>query len=334
MTACPLDVGVIWGGPSVEAEVSRASGEAVEVALAKAGHRVERWELEPALAGRLAAHRPAVAFPVTHGALGEDGCLQGMLEVLAIPYVGSGVLAAALAASKPAAKRMFAAAGLPLARGEVVTRGEDLLVAASRVRRALGQAVIVKPASGGSGIGVGRVGAAEADAALARALEAALADDPAALVEQLAAGEEVTCGVLEGDDGEPRALPPTLVRPLAADWYDFVSRYRPGGSEHLCPAPFGAEVIEAIQRAAVGAHRALGARDLSRCDFVVDAGRGPEGVTLLELNALPGMTSTSLFPEAAHAAGIGFVELCDRLVRRAARRGARPAQRARPLPTS
>ncbi|MCC6214294.1 MAG: D-alanine--D-alanine ligase [Polyangiaceae bacterium] len=328
----PLEVIVIAGGPSVEAEVSRASAAAVARALEGAGHGVERLELDAELGRALAGRGAAVAFPVTHGALGEDGCLQGLLEVVGLPYVGSGVLAAALAASKPAAKRAFAAAGLPLAAGAVVQRGEDLVGAARRVRAELGPAVIVKPASGGSGIGVGRVGVDDADAALVAALDAALADDAAALVEALVFGDEVTCGVLEDDAGIPRALPPTLVRPLAADWYDFVSRYRPGGSEHVCPAPFEPGLLERIQRVAVAAHVALGARDLSRCDFVVDAARGVDGVTLLELNALPGMTATSLFPEAAAVAGVGFGELCDRLVRRAARRGPRPPQRPRPLP--
>lgn len=327
-----MRIAVIQGGPSAEAEVSRRSAAAVRAALASRGHQAVCLELDRALSTTLAASTWDVAFPVTHGPLGEDGGLQGLLEVAGLPYVGSGVLASALAASKPHAKAHFRAAGLPVAEEGLVPRGADLGVEAARLRREIGAALIVKPASGGSGIGVGRVRAADPDQVLVDALRAALADDAAALVERFVQGGEVTCGVLEDDAGVAQALPPTLVLAQAADWYDFTSRYAAGGSEHRCPPPFAPELIARIQAIAVGAHRALGARDLSRADFVVGDGDDASAVTLLEVNTLPGMTATSLFPEAAGVSGIPFAELCDRLAQRAAARPVRPAPLARALP--
>ncbi|MEB2312142.1 MAG: D-alanine--D-alanine ligase [Sorangiineae bacterium] len=322
-----LRVAVVAGGPSSEAAVSRASAAGVERALEAAGHRPTRLELGPGAAAALTAGEFDVVFPVAHGPLGEDGCLQGLLEVLGLPYVGSGVLASALAASKPAAKAMFRRAGLPVAEEVLVRRGDDAARAAAGLRARLGRAVFIKPANGGSAIGVARVLAADDDAVAVAALAAAHAVDELALAEPLLVGAEVTCGVLEDERGAPRALPPTLIRSQAGDWYDFKSKYAAGGSLHECPAPLPLELFARVQELAVGAHRAVGARDLSRVDFVVG-----DDVTLLEINTLPGMTATSLFPEAAAAAGLPFPELCERLVRAALARPARftPAEQAMP----
>lgn len=329
-----LRVAVVEGGPSAEAEVSRASASAVAAALAQAGHRPVRLELDAALGTRLAAGAFDVAFPVAHGPLGEDGCLQGLLEVLGVAYVGSGVLASALGMEKPRAKALFREAGLPVAPGALVVRGESLDERARELRHVLGAALVVKPSGAGSAIGVTRVRAEEPDGALVAALSSALELGEQALVERFFAGQEVTCGVLDDADGRPGALPPTLILPRAADWYDFTSRYARGGSSHVCPAPLPAPVFARVRQVALGAHRALGARDLSRVDFVVGDGPDADRVTLLELNTLPGMTATSLFPEAAAAAGVPFVALCDRLVRRAhARpRAAPPVALAMPAP--
>lgn len=326
-----LDVAVIAGGPSTEANVSRASARAVRAALEEAGHAAHLLELESELCSKLAAGGYDVVFPVTHGPVGEDGCLQGLLEVLGLPYVGPAVLASALAASKPHAKVFFRRAGLPLADDVVVRRGESLEDAAVRARAALGRAVVVKPASGGSAIGATRIGADDEDSALVRALEEALGLDELALVERFHPGLEVTCGVLEDEQG-PRALPPTLIHSRAADWYDFVSRYAPGGSSHECPAPLSEPVTRRVQEVAVTAFSALGCRDLSRVDFVVGDRSDPGSVTLLEVNTLPGMTSTSLFPEAAAAAGLAFPALCDGLARRAHARPRRRRPVALPMP--
>jgi D-alanine-D-alanine ligase len=327
-----LSVAVVAGGPSSEANVSRASASGVATALAEAGHSVRVVELDAALARALAEAPPDVVFPITHGPLGEDGCLQGLLEVLDLPYVGSGVLASALAASKPHAKLLFRAAGLAVAEELLVTRQDDLAASARRARERLGDAVVVKPASSGSAIGVTRVAGDAPLSELEGALETALALDTVALVERFAPGNEVTCGVLEDAAGVARALPPTLIFSKAADWYDFNSRYAAGGSEHACPAPLAEGLTERVQRMAVLAHRALGARDLSRVDFVVGEGAVDTAVTLLEVNTLPGMTATSLFPEAAAISGVPFPELCARLVRRAHARPRRQRPAELPMP--
>ncbi len=321
-----LAVAVVAGGPSAEANVSRTSARAVRAALEEAGHRPLVLELDAALAGRLVSASVDVVFPVTHGPLGEDGCLQGLLEVLGLPYVGSGVLASALAASKPHAKALFRKASLPVA-DELLLRCDDALPeAATRARAELGGAVVIKPASGGSAIGTTRL---RADAEMhhwVAALRAAFAVDDTALVERFVPGFEVTCGVIEDGSGL-RALPPTLITSKAAEWYDFRSRYAAGGSEHQCPAPLPERITARVQEVAELAFRALGCRDLGRVDFVVGEGDDPRAVTLLEVNTLPGMTSTSLFPEAAAVAGIGFPSLCAGLAERAE---ARP-RRARPV---
>ncbi len=324
-----MRVAVIAGGPSSEAAVSRASAKAVVQALSEVGHEAHTLELGEALPRALEASEFDVAFPVAHGTLGEDGCLQGLLEVLGVPYVGSGVLASALAADKAHAKAHFEAAGLAVAEGRVVERAKGPLSAlAQAIRAELGRAVVVKPLNGGSAIGVSRISEQAPEQQLIEALEQAFEFDESVLVERFIVGHEVTCAVLEDEHGVPEALPPTLILPEVAEFYDFEAKYRTGGSKHVCPAPFDAALSGRIQQAALLSHRALGARDLSRSDFVVSGGDAPE-VVVLELNTLPGMTATSLFPEAAAAHGIGFTDLCDRLVR-AAR--ARPERKLRFAP--
>lgn len=327
-----MRVAIVAGGPSSEAEVSRASAQGVAQALRTAGHDVHVFELGDSVARDLAEWRPEVAFPVTHGALGEDGCLQGLLEVMDLPYVGSGVLASALAADKTAAKTAFAAHGLPLAAStslRSLPAEAELPEELARLRGVLGPAFVVKPAGGGSAIGVSVLGEDSGPSDLGAALRSVFDIDAVALVETFWRGSEATCGVLEDADGEPRALPPTLIRARAAGFYDFKSKYGSGGSEHVCPAPFEEALTQRLQETAVAAHRALGARDLSRTDFIVqDDGQ----FIVLELNSLPGMTKTSLFPEAAAASGISFPALCDRLVRKAAARPRRRALRGVPLP--
>jgi D-alanine-D-alanine ligase len=311
--------------------VSRASAAGVSRALQEAGHTATVIELDPSLAERLRSDTFDVAFPIVHGYLGEDGCLQGLLEILGMPYVGSGVLASALAMSKPHAKAQFSRVGLPIAKDAIVLRGEDLANRASEIRATLGGAVVVKPGAGGSAIGVEPISEDAPDSTFVAALERALALDAQVLVETFLVGKETTCAVLEREDSIARALPPTLIEPKAAGWYDFRSKYAPGGSAHRCPPPYSGALIERIQHAAETAHRVLGCRDLSRVDFVVDDVR--ETFTVLEVNTLPGMTATSLFPEAAGVAGISFPALCDLLVRRAHARPRNAAQVGVPMPT-
>jgi len=322
---------VVYGGPSAEAAVSKVSAEAVFRALEGLGHEVRLLELGPTLAEELRSAAVDAVVPATHGAMGEDGCLQGLLEVLGIPYAGSAVLASALAAHKGVAKRLFAAAGLPVAAGREISRATWTREGASELRRELGGAVVVKPCSGGSAIGIGRIQASDADERLYEALEAAFEVDPAVVVERFRRGDEVTCGVIEDAAGIATALPPTRIVSKAAEWYDFTSRYGTGGSEHQCPAPYAPALVARIQEVAVAAHQAVGARDLSRVDFVVASDTSE--VTLLEVNTLPGMTPTSLFPEAAAVAGIDFAALCQRLAERALSRAqARHQPQVRAMP--
>jgi D-alanine-D-alanine ligase len=326
-----LTIAVVQGGPSVEAEVSRASAAGVAAALTQAGHSVVRLELGAFLAESIRSGGYDVVFPAVHGAVGEDGALQGLLEVLDVPYVGSGVLASALAMDKRQARVAFAAAGLPIAPGTFSVRGSES--SRDAARRALGEVgarLVVKPSTSGSAIGVARLDEGAGEGAVAAAIEAAWELSDTAIVEHFARGREVTCGVLHL--GEIRALPPTEITSPHDPFYTYEARYAPGRSVHACPAPLGAALTARVQEVAAAAHAALGCRDLSRVDFVVGDADAADKVTLLEVNTLPGFTATSLFPEAAGVAGIPMPELMDRLVRRAHVRGSSRRAAALPLP--
>jgi D-alanine-D-alanine ligase len=327
-----LSVAVVQGGASSEAEVSRSSAEGVVRALTEQGHQAVRLELDAYLAESLRTGGFDVAFPVAHGALGEDGSLQGLLEILELPYVGSGVVASALAMHKRLARVIFETARLPAARGFAVARadGRAALAAAERARREVGARVVVKPSSQGSAIGVTRLDESASADEVARAIESAWAVDDFAIVEHFARGREVTCAVLEIDGAV--ALPAIEIQSPNDAFYTYEARYAPGRSVHVCPALLPAETARRVQEVAMSAHVALGCRDLSRVDFVVGDAGDESAVTLLEVNTLPGMTATSLFPEAAAAHGIRMASLCDALVRRAHRRGPSRRYAARPLP--
>jgi D-alanine-D-alanine ligase len=324
-----LSVAVVQGGPSSEAEVSRASGAGVAKALSEAGHAVVCLELDGHLAESLRTGGYDVVFPVAHGAVGEDGSLQGLLEVLELPYVGSGVLASAMAMHKGVARILLARAGLPVARGIALGRG-DVRAAVERARREIGPRLVIKPASHGSAIGVCRLDANASADEVSRALEAVWELDDLAIVEHFARGREVTCGVLELE--EPTALPPTEILSPQDPFYNYQARYARGRSVHICPAELGPKVTGEVQEVAIAAHVALGCRDLSRVDFIVGDHGGEAPVTLLEVNTIPGMTGTSLYPEAAAAHGLPMPSLCDLLVSRAHARGPTRRLQARPLP--
>lgn len=328
MSAGALRVAVIEGGPSSEAEVSRKSAAAVALALRASGHDAARLELDGALHEALRGGRFDVVFPAVHGAFGEDGCLQGMLELLGVPYVGSGVLASALAMDKVAARRAFEAEGLPVARGAPARRGAS----AAELRARVGRRLVVKPARSGSAIGVARLAEDAPDEAVQRALEEAWRLDDVALVEHFARGREITCAVLD-EGGGPRALAATEIAAPKDAFYTYEARYAAGRSVHTCPASLPAAVTARVHDVAVAAHLALGCRDLSRVDFVVGDDGDPERLTLLEVNTLPGFTATSLYPEAAAACGRGFPALCDGLVRRAFSRGRTHRNAPLPFPT-
>jgi len=326
-----LRVAVVEGGPSSEAGVSHASAAAVERALTDAGHEVVRLELDLGIFDALLRGKFDVVHPAVHGAVGEDGCLQGVLEVLGYAYVGSDVKASAVAMDKVLARRLFELAELPVARGIALRRGDEKtpLAAAEFARKVVGASVVVKPGASGSAVGVSRH---DADAPLeqvAKAIDAAWQLGDAALVEHFARGREVTCGVVDLHGQDAYALPPTeIVAPMDA-FYTYEARYAPGRSVHACPAPLDEELTRRVQDLALRAHRALGCRDLSRVDFVVGDGANAAACIVLEVNTLPGFTQTSLYPEAAAVAGLPFPRLCDVLVASAHRRG--PTRRNAPL---
>jgi D-alanine-D-alanine ligase len=283
------------GGPSAEREVSLSSGRQCAEALREAGYGVTELDAGADLAARLVELKPDVAFNALHGRWGEDGCVQGILEWLRIPYTHSGVLASALAMDKQRAKEIFSAAGLPVVESRIVGREE---VEAGHVLR---PPYVVKPNNEGSSVGVYIVREGANAPRLAETMPATV------MVEAYAAGRELTTAVLMD-----RAL--TVTDIITDGWYDYDAKYAPGGSRHEVPANVPAEVTAACLDYALRAHRALGCRGLSRTDFRWDESKGLGGLIVLELNTQPGMTPTSLAPEQAAAVGIAFPELCRRLV--------------------
>ena len=306
-------IAVVCGGSSAEAEVSRVSGRGVAQALGASYARVVTLELDERIGEALLAARPDVVFPILHGPPGEDGTFQGFLEILGLPYVGSGVAASAYAMDKIVAKRIFREHGLPVARDVVVSRSEGAPAGARRAEGILGGEVVVKPARQGSAVAVRF---AWGERGIAQALAEALAYDALALVEERVAGREITVGILERDGTE--AFPVIEIRTPPGSWYDYEHRYTPGLSEHVVPASLPRAQYARTQEIARRAHEALGCRDLSRVDFVVPAEGEP---VLLEVNTLPGMTPTSLYPDGARAAGLSFEALVAHLVERARSRG-------------
>ncbi|MGE0452039.1 MAG: D-alanine--D-alanine ligase [Vicinamibacteria bacterium] len=247
-----------------------------------------------------------VAFLALHGRYGEDGTLQGLLEILGVPYVGSGTLASALAMDKPMAKTVLAAAGIPVPAGALVERAafareREAVLAAARAWLP----AVVKPACEGSSIGMSLV---ERGEQLGPALQEAFRFDRRALVEERLAGTEITVGVV--GNRELQALPVVEIVPKRA-FFDYRAKYDPSLSEEICPARIPPAAAESARDLALRAHRALGCRGLSRSDFILTAERGP---VLLELNTMPGMTVNSLLPKAARAAGIAFPDLLERLI--------------------
>ncbi len=290
-------VAVLYGGWSAEREISLRSGAAVADALAGEGYTVEKIDVGRDIAQRLAAERPDVCFNALHGEFGEDGCLQGILEALQIPYTHSGVLASAIAMHKERAKDVLRPAGVPVAEARLVTRQE----AASR--HVLPPPYVVKPVAEGSSVGVTVI--RDASAPTAPILEGGPADQMV-MVERYVAGRELTCAVIAG---EASAITEILPAEGLA-FYDFEAKYAPGGSRHQIPADLKPEINQLIRKYTLAAHHALGCRGVSRADFRFDDTPGGTGeLVCLEVNTQPGMTATSLVPELAQYAGWSFGEL-------------------------
>jgi len=312
-----MRVAVLAGGRSSEHDVSLRSGQAVARGLREAGH--EAVEVTIARDGGWSAPGGSVelvpggglldadaVFPALHGAFGEDGSVQGLLEWLDVPYVGSDVLASAICMDKLTLKRLFAEHGVPQVEFTAV-EGNDWWGRCER----LGPPLWVKPSRMGSSVGITRV---EKLDELDAAVELALRHDPRVIVEASAEGREVECSVLGNED--PRAsLPGEIVS--QGVWYDFEAKYTEGGMELRVPAPVGEEAIERVRELAVSVFALAGCSGLARCDFFVE----PDGSVLVnEINTMPGFTDTSVYAKLFEATGTGYAELCDRLVELAVER--------------
>ena len=317
-------IGVLRGGVSAERDVSLSSGEQVLNALGAEAVDViiepdGRWAVGGALSARLGealdrlADQVDAVFIALHGPFGEDGTVQGLLEAFGLPYTGSGVAASGLAMDKVRAKAIYRDAGLPTAPA-VTVLAEDFQGAeqalAERIAREVGLPCVVKPACDGSSFGV----SFPADVAALIAAIAPMVDEGRPVIaERRLEGTELTCGVLEFDDG-PRALPVTEIAPTEGyAFFDYEAKYTPGATQEITPARIPDTARDEVQRLAVAAHRALGCRDMSRTDFFLEG----QQLWLLETNTIPGLTSNSLLPQAAAAAGMSFERLVRHLVARA-----------------
>jgi D-alanine-D-alanine ligase len=314
-----MKISLLLGGRSSEHEISLQSGTSVAAGLREAGHEVleilidrqGRWlhdgeEVELRAGGGLLGCD--VAFPVLHGPFGEDGTVQGLLEVLDVPYAGPSVLAATVTLDKLICKRLLAFHGVPQVEfAEVGEEGWREHVAS------MPRPLWVKPSRLGSSVGISRVSSPEEE--LDQAVETAAAHDPRVIVEADAQAREVECSVLGnsgiGDDDNIATSLPGAIVTNAADWYDFESKYGAGGMELIVPAPLDDEVVARIRELAVRVYRAVGGTGFARCDFFV---RDDDEVLVNEINMIPGFTATSVFGKLFEASGLPFPQLCDRIV--------------------
>jgi D-alanine-D-alanine ligase len=291
-------IGVLMGGLSAEREVSLKSGAAVHKALIGKGYDAVAIDVGRDLARQLTEERIEAAFICLHGRYGEDGAVQGLLELMGIPYTGSGVLASALAMDKIFAKKVFAASGMTITPYVVVSRGETVAADALSFQFP----VVVKPSREGSSVGVSIVKKGED---LQTAMDGAFRYDREILIEQYIKGREIQVGILDG-----KAIGAIEIVPKN-EFYDFEAKYTDGMAVHILPAPLPPDQYAKLLRAGEDAHRCLGCSGYSRVDFIVTA----EGdAYVLEVNTLPGMTALSLLPEIAQGAGIGFADLVERIV--------------------
>lgn len=298
MTRTYEHVAVLLGGLSAEREVSLNSGKACADALEGEGYRVTRIDVDVDLAAKLADIKPDVCFNALHGRWGEDGCIQGLLEVMQIPYTHSGVLASALAMDKAQAKTVLEDAGVPVAEHKIVTRQE------AAKEHVMDPPYVIKPVAEGSSVGIYIVRADQRHPPQELTASDWALDDRL-MVERYIPGKELTCAVM-GDESLG------IIDILPAEglpFYDYEAKYAPGGSKHVLPADILPNVYHLIQKLSLKAHKALGCRGVSRADFRFDVNSGDDALVCLEVNTQPGMTATSLVPEIAAHAGWSFGEL-------------------------
>lgn len=309
------NVVLLAGGSSGEREISIASGKGAEAALKEAGFPVtvldpsDKEDIKALVDGSF-----DVAFICLHGKNGEDGAIQGMLEILDIPYIGSGIWSSASAMDKAKAKDVYTRAGLPTPESVQLKRpegnGSDSIDIEEIINK-LGTHCVVKVPTEGSSLGLYMVENAEE---MERALEKAFEATDHVVIERFVKGDEFTVVVVGNRD--PHAFPIIQIVP-ANEFYDYEAKYAPGGSKHLCPAPIDEGLTKTLQDYAIGAHKALECSGVSRTDFIVDS---EKNCWILETNTIPGMTATSLLPDAARAAGMSFPEICTELVQLALER--------------
>ena len=308
-------IAVLKGGRSLERQVSLKSGARVEAALRRLGHEVIEVDVGAGLVEALQAAAPELAFVALHGRDGEDGTVQELLEALGIPYTGSRVAACILASDKVLAKHALRGAGIPTpefyAFSEAAFRGLGVAQALPAISSRLAFPIVVKPARQGSALGI-KFARAQGD--LPAALIAAFSYDSKVLLERYVRGRELAVSVLV-EGGLPRALPIVEAVPEADSFYDFESRYEIGRTRFICPAVLDAELAARTQALALEAFEVLGCSVFARVDLMLDGDGEPH---VLEVNPIPGLTETSLLPQAADAAGIGFDELIARIVAGAA----------------
>jgi D-alanine-D-alanine ligase len=301
-----VKVAVLKGGRSLERGVSLRSGARVEDALERLGHEVLPLEADGGLVKKLGEGRPDVAFVAMHGLGGEDGTTQELLEILGVPFTGPGVAACARCIDKVLAKHELRSAGIPtpdwFAFNETAFRELGAADALSGLEERLGFPLVVKPSRGGSALGVKF---AENWFDVPEALVSAFSYDDRVLLERFVDGRELAVSVLGGE-----ALPVVEAIPVSGDSYDFEARYEIGRTSFVCPAQLGASEAASVTEAALGAYEALGCSGFSRVDLILAA----DGPQVLEVNAIPGLTDTSLLPQAAEAAGMSFEQLVERIV--------------------
>lgn len=301
MTDDTKHVAVLMGGWTSEREVSLSSGKACADALRAEGYKVTEIDVQSDIADQLKAVQPDVCFNALHGPFGEDGCIQGLLEIMKIPYTHSGVMGSSIAMNKLMTKTILEEAGVPVARDKVVIRAE------AAMGHMMPPPYVLKPISDGSSVGIFIV-LEGAELPPSAKILAAGADDDELMIEEFIPGLELTCTVMGN-----RALDVLEILPNGDhEFYDYASKYEEGGSQHVIPAEISSNIYQFIQKWSLVAHRALGLRGVSRSDFRFD----PETETLicLEVNTQPGMTVTSLVPEMAEKAGYSFNELVSWIV--------------------
>lgn len=304
-----VKIAVLYGGISGEREVSLSTGKGIIEALIHNGHDVIGIDFHPNRIHEILDLKVDIVFVGLHGKHGEDGRIQGLLDMLGVPYVGSGVLASSLAMDKSKAKQIFYQNGLQTAKSISlpVQLGKNAHTMVEEIKQALSLPLVIKPNQEGSTLGLTIVNTEDQ---LLPAIKEAMSCDSMIMAEEYIVGREVTVAVM-GTQGNEKALPVVEIIPKN-EYYDYESKYAPGGSEHVCPAEISKDIATKLQRDAVLAHQLLGCDTYSRVDFIISDKEEP---IILEVNTLPGMTPTSLFPDAASVIGISYEEMVEEFVR-------------------